>query len=176
MDKQGLKHVYYGDGKGKTTAALGQALRAAGQGLRVVIAQFFKTMPTGEVDACAALPAITILRSKEKLGFIFKASEEEKSHVRQVHDALFKDALALVSGGQCDMLVLDEGMDALSMGLVDESLFNELIANKPAALELVITGHKPVEALLQSADYVTEMVKHKHPYDHGISARRGIEY
>ncbi len=176
MTDQGLTHAYYGFGKGKTTAALGLSLRAAGQGMRVVIVQFLKSTPTGELNALAAVPGITVLRSTEKFGFVWQMGAGEKQHLLEVHDALLQQALARVAEGMCDLLVLDEGMDALQMALVDEAVFRKLLTKKPPALELVITGHQPVDWVLDHADYVTEMVCHKHPYERGVPARRGVEY
>ena len=173
----GLTHVYYGDGKGKTTAALGLALRAAGHGRSVVIVQFLKDWKSGELISLELLPNITVLRGKASGGvFIHQMSDEQKAETKAIHDNNLKAALEKERKGQCDLLVLDEAIDAYVLGVLDVELFEGLLFNKPTALELVITGHNPDARLLDCADYVTEMVKRKHPYDSGVGARRGIEF
>lgn len=177
MAEKGLTHIYYGDGKGKTTAALGLALRANGCGKSVVIVQFLKDWQCGELGPLAALPGITVMRGKASGGtFIHEMSDEEKLATKAIHDDNLKKALDMQKGGQCDMLVLDEAVDAYNLGVLDTELFEGLLRSKPEPLELVITGHDPEPQLLEFADYVTEMVKRKHPYDAGTSARRGVEY
>jgi len=177
MDTNGLVHFYYGNGKGKTTAALGLALRAAGCGMSVVLVQFLKDWGSGELQALALLENVTIIRGKLSGGaFVHEMSELEKAETKAMHDENLKKALNLNSAGQCDMLVLDEAAEAYRLGLLDPQLFEGLIDNKPKSLELVITGHFKNARLLERADYVTQMVKHKHPYDANIAARRGIEY
>jgi len=103
-------------------------------------------------------------------------SEEEKQKTKASHDEGLKNALALVEKGQCDVLILDEAIDAHRLGVLCAEMFEELINSKPKSLELVITGHDPDAGLIERADYVTQMVKHKHPYDEGVNARQGIEF
>jgi cob(I)alamin adenosyltransferase len=103
-------------------------------------------------------------------------SEEEKRETKRIHDANLSEALSLVEDGNCELLMLDEALDAYQLGLLDEALLKQIILHKPEALELVITGHTPTDWIMERADYITEMVKHKHPYDQGIHARRGIEF
>jgi len=177
MDALGLTHIYYGDGKGKTTAALGLAIRASGCGKKVVIVQFLKDWKSGELASLSLLPNVTVLRGKLAGGsFVRDMSDEEKAALKTIHDENFGKALELLENGQCDLLVLDEAIDAYQLGVLDAALLEELVNNKPKPIELVITGHSPDEYLIERADYVTEMVKHKHPYDNGVSARRGIEF
>jgi len=171
-----MMHVYYGNGKGKTTAALGLALRAAGHGRKVVIVQFLKNSPTGEEASFKLYPGITLLRGKAGKAFSFAMNEDEKRETRLIHNSNLESASSLVYGGACDMLILDEGMDAVRKELVDEALVRRLVFERPENVELVVTGHKPVQWLLDAADYVTEMVKQKHPFDRGVGAREGIEY
>jgi len=171
-----MMHVYYGDGKGKTTAALGLALRAAGHGKKVVIVQFLKNSPTGEEASFRLFPNVTLLRGKAGEAFTFAMDEAEERETTLIHNSNLERALSLVCGGSCDMLILDEGMDAVRKGLVDEALIRRAVFEKPENVELVVTGHKPVQWLLDAADYVTEMVKKKHPFDRGIAAREGVEY
>ena len=173
----GLIHLYYGDGKGKTTAALGLALRAYGSGKSVVIVQFLKDWKCGELNSLALLSGITVLRGKASGAvFLHEMNDEEKDDTKRIHDENLRKALEMQKNGHCDLLILDEVIDAYRLGVLDAELFNVLLNSKPEALELVITGHNPDAALLGRADYATEMVKRKHPYDKGIAARRGIEY
>ena len=173
----GLVHIYYGGGKGKTTAALGLALRAAGSGKKIVIVQFLKDWLCGELESLSLIPNITVLRGKSSGGvFIHEMTEEQKVKTASIHNDNLKQALTLQSEGMCDLLILDEAIDALNLNVLDHSLMDELLDSKPYGLEIVITGHNPTPELLQRSDYITEMVKHKHPYDAGITARKGIEF
>ena len=177
MAVKGMTHIYYGDGKGKTTAALGLALRASGCGKTVVIVQFLKDWKCGELEPLANMGGVTVLRGKAQGGvFIHEMSDEEKLETKRIHDENLKKAIEMQKTGRCDMLILDEVIDAYNLGVLDVGLFEGLLCDKPEALELVITGHDPGVRLLEQADYVTEMIKRKHPYDSGVTARQGIEY
>ena len=171
-----LVHVYYGNGKGKTTCALGLALRASGCGLKVVIVQFLKDMATGELSQLQSLDSIRVIRGKAAPRWVKNMTPEQIEETRQIHNENLRLAMDLVEAGECDMLVLDECLDALSLGVLDESLFRELLYEKPEGLELVITGHAPIQWVMDKADYITEMRKERHPYDKGVRARRGIEF
>lgn len=176
MGENGLIHVYYGNGKGKTTSALGMALRASGQGMKVVIVQFLKNSLTGELIPFSGLENIRIIRGTAGRGFVHNMTAEEKKQTRAMQDAHLREAMILVGMGQCDMLVLDEALDALQLGMLDEEALREVVCNKPDGLELVITGHEPVDWIMEKADYITEMKKWRHPFDRGIEARKGIEH
>jgi cob(I)alamin adenosyltransferase len=169
-------HVYYGDGKGKTIAALGLALRACGQGLRVTVLPFFKSAFSGEFTALDKLPYVNVLRVQGNGKFLPAMTQEEKECMRKEHDRLLMEAAVIAMRGECDLLVLDEALVAVSLCMADESILAGLLNNKPQGLEIVITGHQPVGWIMDSADYITEMIKHKHPYDIGTAARKGIEY
>ena len=177
MSEKGLIHVYYGDGKGKTTAALGLAVRAAGCGRKVVVVQFLKNWDCGEHDSLEDLPNITLYRGKPAGGkYVHEMNGREKHDTKVMQDKCLKNALDLVKKGKCDVLILDEAIDAHRLGVLDASMYDGIISCKPDSLELVITGHNPEARLLERADYVTEMVKRKHPYDEGVNARQGIEF
>lgn len=176
MSTRGLIHVYYGSGKGKTTAALGLAFRASGYDMKTVIVQFLKNSPCGEVVSAERSENIEILRGKAGKAFAFTMSQEEKKETRAIHDLNLQKAKKLVESGECDLLILDEALDAYELGLLDEAAFRSMVMDKPEGLELVITGHRPIDWVLKRADYITEMVKHRHPYDAGIRARKGIEF
>ena len=171
----GLTHVYYGYGKGKTTAALGLSLRASGRGLKVVIVQFLKDMLSGELKQFSCLEGVKVIRGKAAPAFVKDMTPEQLEETRAIHNGNLREAWDLVQAGECDLLVLDEALDAYQLGVLDHDLLHEVVCNKPETLELVITGHQPTDWIFDEADYITEMVKHRHPYDRGIKARKGIE-
>lgn len=168
----GLTHLYCGDGKGKTTAAMGLALRAAGRGLRVVIVQFLKSGDSGELNILRSLPNVTVLSGKGSAKFSFQMNEEERRAAKVLHEAHLREALSL----PFDLLVLDEAVGAHSAGLLDTVLLEEALHHRPPNTELVLTGRNPAALLLEAADYVTEMKCCKHPFERGIAAREGIEF
>ena len=170
----GLIHIYCGDGKGKTTAALGLALRAAGSGKRVLLLQFFKDGKSAEFAALAHVPGIEVVRQTRTFGFSWTLTEQEREEAHSCYSALMENAFR--QGADFDLLVLDEAMSACTTGMVDEARLLELLDEKPEELEVVLTGRNPSQALLDAADYVTEMKKIKHPFDRGVAARPGIEY
>ena len=177
MTEKGLIHVYYGDGKGKTSAALGLALRAAGCGKNVVIVEFLKSWSSGELNSLMQVSNVKVFRGKAAGGkFVHEMSDMEKRETTASQNESLRNALELVEVGQCDVLILDEAIDAQELGVLDSVLLEDLVYSKPLRLELILTGHAPDKRLLEHADYVTEMVKRKHPYDVGTNARQGIEY
>lgn len=173
--KQGLIEIYCGDGKGKTTAALGLLLRASGRNLKVILCQFLKGWETGELKTLPLLPGVEVYRAQGITKFSFQMSPEEKARVRQDHDELLAKVIGLCKEKKADVLVLDEALCACSTGLLDEAKLLHFLKTKPAGLEVVLTGRNPSKALLEVADYVSEICKRKHPYDKGIIAREGIE-
>lgn len=168
----GLIHLYCGDGKGKTTAAMGLALRAAGRGLRVVVVQFLKGGDSGELNILRSLPNVTVLSGKGSTKFSFQMSDEEKLAARALHKAHLRKALSL----PFDLLVLDEAAPAHATGLLDTALLEEAVYHRPPHTELVLTGRNPAAFLLEAADYITEMNCRKHPFERGVAAREGIEF
>lgn len=173
---RGLIRVYHGDGKGKTTAAMGLGLAMAGQGVPVLMLQFMKGRPTGEVAALAQVPGVTLLRAEGLQKFSWEMTQEERQQARQNQDRLLARGIAEVQGGPWGLLVLDEALGACATGLLDEGALLDFLDGKPPALEVVLTGRGPSAALLEAAQLVTEMKKQKHPYDQGISARKGVEF
>jgi len=177
MSERGLIHIYYGDGKGKTTAALGLAFRAAGTGKNVIFAQFLKGRPCGEHSALKDFSNITLLQGIPSGGkFISQMSEAEKAETKKSCDDCLQKATEAAGNKACDVLVLDEVIDALNLKMLTPQLLENLISQKPDSLEIILTGHNPAEELLAHADYITHMKKQKHPYDKGIMARKGIEF
>lgn len=167
---RGLVHVYYGDGKGKTTAAVGLAVRALGAGLDVRFAQFLKSGVSAELDELRSLGAQVISGAQEK--FVFQMTDDERCAARENNEAVFVEALMT----PCDVLVLDEAIGACQLGLISRERLENLLRNKPFGLELILTGRDPEPFVLAHADYATEMVCRKHPFECGIAARRGIEF
>ena len=169
--ENGLIHLYWGDGKGKTTAAMGMTLRALAAGKRVVIVQFLKGSESGEIPLLQKLGA-TILRGKPGQKFVFQMNEEEKTETRRQQQELLLSALR----EPADFLVLDEACAALQLQMVDEDTLRRAVLEKPQEQELVLTGRTPAPWMLEAADYCTEMHCVRHPYEKGIAARRGVEY
>lgn len=175
MKGGGLIHIYCGDGKGKTTASLGLAVRCSGHGNRVLIVQFLKSRPTGELKSLALLPGIELMRGKETKKFTFQMTAEEKAQVLQEHLALFEKVKEKCSGENIDLLILDEVIGACNTGVFDKNILIDFLKNKPKELEVVLTGRNPAPELVELADYVSEICKRKHPFDKGIPARTGVE-
>ena len=173
---KGLIHIYHGDGKGKTTAAMGLVLRAVGNGQKAVIVQFLKGRDSGEIGILQSMPGVAVFRGKHGTKFSFQMSEEEKQAARKAHRENLDAAWGQVKVGNCSLLVLDEALGALSTGLLEEDPIRQLIDDKPPELEIVLTGREPPDFLLRAADYITEMKCVRHPYDKGIPARKGIEF
>lgn len=173
--KNGLIHVYCGDGKGKTTAAIGLAVRGAGSGMKVVLLQFLKGRPVSELAGLAMIPGIKVIRNCKDFGFYNTMTEQEKESITLLHNENLQTALDLVAKDKCDMLILDEIAAAYHYGLVDRAAVENLLRNKKPELELVLTGRNPDPLFLEKADYVSEIKKIKHPYDQNIGARKGIE-
>lgn len=169
--KKGLVHIYCGEGKGKTTAALGLILRASGRGLKVCIVRLMKDNDSGELNSIERLEGVHVIKAPEKLKFVWLMSEEEKLEYKNK----IMDMLEEAAKRDWDLLVIDEACSAVSTGLLELDYLLNLIKNKPESSEIVLTGREPRPELLELADYVTEMKKIKHPYDRGVGARTGIE-
>lgn len=174
--KKGYIHIYCGDGKGKTTAALGLALRAAGRNKKVLIARFLKTDDSGEVTALAQVTGVKVLPCVKTFGFYFQMTGQQKKEAKEYYEEQFQKAWLQAVEGSYDMLILDEIMAACSYDLVSEQTLIQYLQKKTEGLEVVMTGRNPSESLLHMADYVSEIQKRKHPFDDGIGAREGIEY
>ena len=169
---QGFVQVYTGDGKGKTTAALGLALRAAGAGLRVYFGQFIKNADYSEIKALARFAdCITVRQFGRGCFLLTEPAPEDRAAARRALDAI---GLALVSGGY-DLVIADEANVAVTLGLIEANDLVSLIDRRPEQVELVLTGRGAPDAVLARADLVTEMRCVRHYYDRGVLARQGIE-
>ncbi len=171
-----LTHIYTGDGKGKTTAALGLALRFSGYGENVIIVQFGKGSYTGELTSLAKIPNIKVLRNSRDYGFWHSMSDLDKMKLCDENNANLNTALLFVRSGVCALLVLDEIISAYENGAVDREIVDALLNKKPSQTELVLTGRAAPQSFIDRADYVSEIKNIRHPYDQGIIAREGIEY
>lgn len=170
MDK-GLVHLYCGDGKGKTTAAMGLALRALGQGMQVVVVQFLKNGTSGELEPLKKLGA-AVYSGQPGAKFTFQMNAEEKAQATKENNARLAEALQQ----PCDLLILDEICAARNSGMVDEALAKQAVLERPQYREVVLTGRNPEAWMVEAADYITEMQPRRHPYEQGIPARKGIEF
>lgn len=169
--KKGLVHIYTGDGKGKTTAATGLAVRCAGFGGKVVFYRFLKACESSELKALAKL-GIYVKSPASSKKFYFQMTEDEK----QLAKNEIASALDNIYSEKCDLLVLDEIICALDLGIIKKERLTDVITAKPPETELVLTGRNAPDYLLGYADYVSEIKCIKHPYDKGVSARPGIEF
>lgn len=173
MLEQGCTQVYTGNGKGKTTASLGLALRAVGRGLRVCMLQFIKGGgPYGEhIIAERLAPLFTVIQTG-KPGWV---NTREIGEDRRLAQQALEQARSILTGGEYDLVILDEINGAVGFGLIDVEQVLELISLRPDRVELVLTGRNAHERVIEAADLVTEMREVKHYYHAGVPARTGIE-
>lgn len=178
MTEKGLVQVYWGDGKGKTTAAIGLGVRAVGSGLSVHLVQFMKggtekvDLP-GEIRVIEELDGFTHERYGEE-GWV--TEEDRERHVQAARRGL-EASIDAAGSGEHDLVILDEVLYAVSMDLLSEMEVLEVVEEKAGGTELVLTGsHDRLPDIEEDADLVTQMKKVKHPYDDGVEAREGIEY
>lgn len=175
MKTTGLIHIYCGNGKGKTTTGMGLCARAAGFGYRVLIYQFMKNNKTSERKTLEHAENITWLDGLEQEKFSFQMTEEEKRQRREFYDAQLEKVTKIAVEQKFEVLFLDEAIYAIRAGLLDEQKLLDFLDHKPERLEVILTGQGPGEALLQRADYVSEICMRKHPFQNGQPARDGIE-
>ena len=170
----GLIHIYCGDGKGKTTAAVGLAVRASGAGKKVLFSQFLKSGLSSEIAVLQMIDGITIRHCDTERGWVRDMTDSQREQAACDYDCFLRDLFREAAG--FDLFVLDEVSPACNHGLVSQDGLVELLERKPEGLEVVITGREPSGALAELADYVTVMKKIKHPFDRGVMAREGIEF
>ncbi len=174
MREKGLVHIYCGDGKGKTSAAIGLAVRAAGRGKKVLISRFLKTDDSGEVMILKEIPGIIVLPCEKSFGFLFRMNEEQKKEAASYYQEQFEKTVKMAE--RYDLLILDEMMASISGKMVPEERVLQFLQEKPENLEVVLTGRNPSDRLKEEADYISEILAVRHPYEQGIPAREGIEY
>ncbi len=173
-----LIHLCVGDGKGKTTSAYGLLLRAIGSGYKTAVFSFLKSENSGEINALMKLNQIyknlEINIIEKKHGFFHTLSDEEKKEVENEINMLFSSFESKLKEDNCDLIVLDEIVDAVNLKLVDEAKLISLLLERKC--EIIMTGRNPSKKLVEISDYVSDIKKIKHPYDRGIFARKGIEF
>lgn len=170
--RKGLVHIYTGNGKGKSTAAFGLAVRAAGSGMNVLILQFIKGKPCGELAALRSVRGITVRQCGRGCFIRGTPKAEDRNCAERALDGLVHDLASCAF----DLVILDEALCAVTAGLVPLNRLIGILGSKPSRTELVLTGRNCPTSLYRLADYVTEMREVKHPYRRGIAARRGIEH
>lgn len=170
----GYIQVYTGDGKGKTTAALGLALRAAGRGFKTYIAQFLKGQPTGELEAVRRLAPLVRIEQFGRKGFVTVKDGPDDEDITRARAGLGRALEAMLSG-DFRIIVLDEINTAVHFKIVPEKDVLDFLDRRPAGVEVVLTGRYAPESFIAKADLVTEMKALKHYYDRGVKARDGIE-
>jgi len=172
----GLIHIYCGDGKGKTTAAMGLGMRAAGRDKNVLLTQFLKDNETGELNSIEKLGAnFEVFKGIPVKKFLKFMSPEEQMATRKEHEERFGKVTKKAIDENIDLLILDEIIAATNLELVPLNKVITFLENKPEGLEVVLTGRNPNEKLIELADYVSEIKAVKHPYEKGIKSRIGIE-
>ncbi|MCX5656908.1 MAG: cob(I)yrinic acid a,c-diamide adenosyltransferase [Candidatus Omnitrophica bacterium] len=178
MPKKGLIHIYCGRGKGKTTAGLGQALRAWGWDKKIIIFQFLKSknFPSGEIRAIGKLgSSFKIVRFDQEHPMFGKSKVSETGIKKSIRDS-FKMVRKVFSGRKYDLVILDEILNAVGGGFIDEKEVISLIKSRPESLELVLTGRTVPKRILALADYVSRITEVRHPFKSGVKARKGVEY
>ncbi|MFW6022929.1 MAG: cob(I)yrinic acid a,c-diamide adenosyltransferase [Halanaerobiaceae bacterium] len=175
--ENGKIHIYTGDGKGKTTAAVGLALRAAGQGKEIYFYQFLKGRNTGEVESFKGMNEITFSRANpDTKKFFYQMNNQEKEELREDSQKSWQEFIDEVITFNYDIIIIDEVMAAITNKLIDLDQVIELISKKSKEQELVLTGRNAPAELIELADYVTEMKMIKHPYQKNCPPRKGIEF
>ena len=173
----GLVQVYTGNGKGKTTAAIGQGMRCYGNGFKVIMVQFLKSGETGELNTVKELnDRFTIYRFEKEKGFTWTLSETEKIQLKSEIKEAINFIYDVIEKKSCDMLIIDEIMGTLHSGYIKEEQILDIIKRKPEKMELILTGRNVPKTIIEKSDLVTEMKDIKHYFNKGINARKGIEY
>ncbi len=171
----GLVHLYHGDGKGKTTACMGLAVRAVGSGYNVLVSQFLKSGSSSEIKTLTAISGIEFIYGKPTDKFTFQMSEEELKECRNQNSIYLKKIINKTQEQKINILIMDEVINAVSTNTLNESELIDLLKNKPTNLEIIMSGRNPSDSIKELCDYISEIKKEKHPFDNGITARKGIE-
>ncbi len=173
---RGLMHLYTGDGKGKTTSAMGLALRFLGHGRRVLIAQYIKNGRSGEIEALREFENVLIADMPESGKFTFQMTAAELEECRRENESASARLVNIIKKFKPDLTVLDEIAAAASLGVLGESTAVAVIESAKESGEVCATGFSAPEYIYDSADYVSEIVKRRHPFDKGVAARECVEW
>ena len=168
--------IYTGEGKGKTTAALGQGLRGVGSGLKVIMIQLLKGGPTGELEALKAIDGFEIYRFEKERDFVWNLKDKEIQELKKEIRAGYNFAFECVKNKKCNMLIIDEIMGAVTNKFISEDEVVDLLNANDCDIEIILTGRYAPEKIIEKADLVTEMKPIKHYFDKGVEARKGIEF
>lgn len=194
-------HLYSGDGKGKTSIAVGMAIRMAGAGGHVIFAQFMKGNESSELNILRQLPQVKVLKVNKEFGFFNEMSDEDKAEITGLHNEILREIVECVEQiksneqsnaehaevQKCEgnaeedacpqiLIVLDEITYPCRWNLIDEELVRKLLKELPDCAELVITGRDPLDFMIEASDYWSDVEMKRHPFEKGISARIGVEY
>lgn len=173
--KNSCVQIYCGDGKGKTTAAVGLAVRASGAGLSVLFMQFMKNGSSSELEQLKQLKNITVKTVENRFGFTWNMTQEQKSELNSINTDAISRCIRAMEEQTYDVIILDEIISAYNQNLVSQDLVEQIVNNHNET-EVVLTGRNPNDKLTEMSDYVSEIRAVKHPYEKGIVARLGIEY
>lgn len=174
--EKGFLQFYIGDGKGKTTAIVGQIVRAHGCGLRCAVYQFLKAAPSGEIEPLRALGIPVERVETQDSRFFFQMNEKEQGAFLTKQRVLYTGAVRAVRSGEYDVVALDEILDLLEIGGIDMDALRMALISRPAHVEVLLSGRNMPRELNDIAGYITETRAIKHPFNDGIPARQGIEY
>lgn len=171
----GMIHIYCGDGKGKTTAAVGLAVRAKGAGMSASVFQFLKNGSSSEISMLSSL-GIPAEGCASCTKFTFQMNDEEKKSVYECHNQMLFNIRKFAAENDNVLIVMDEFLDAYNKGMLDRKLSEDIIREISGKSEIILTGRNPAAVFTEQADYISEIKAVKHPYSRGITARKGIEY
>lgn len=175
--KKGLIQVYTGNGKGKTTAAVGQAIRALGRGFKVIVVQWLKNGQSGEVPVLKKLGIEVVVWGGEYgKKMITGTPLKDRYTIQKESESFLNQVIEKIRNHHYDLVIFDEINVAIKSGLIEEEKFLNWLRNKPYSLEVILTGREASPEILSQADLVTEMKNIKHPYDKGTKMRKGVEY
>ncbi|HAA24971.1 MAG TPA: ATP:corrinoid adenosyltransferase [Ruminiclostridium sp.] len=178
MLSKGMIHLYIGNGKGKTTAAVGLAIRALGAGLKVFFVQFLKNTITGEKNIMEKFSGSLYFYRPEQRHtmFLWKMTEKQLAETKEDIHAGWRHIREEILFGKWDVVVLDEVLDVISSSLLPEEDITDVLIKKPGKTEIICTGRDAPDSLRNLADYISLIEKVRHPFDKGVCARHGIEY
>lgn len=170
----GLIHLYCGDGKGKTTAAIGLGIRACGNGMKVLFAGFLKDSSSSELVILNKIKLIDVLFCDKSYDFYYKLKGNEQLEAKQSYLSIFN--YIKQNYQKYDMIIMDEIIHAVNMDIISQSDLLQFLKTAKQTTELVLTGRNPPQIFSENADYISEIFCIKHPYENGMPARKGIEY